>query len=256
MPIKIFEKEQLGKGRFDGGKITEIKPIGFHSTESTVLKIGPLYYWAWATATEEAIIPSHPHRGFEIMSYVTGGELQHTDTLGSKVSIFAGGLQIMRTGKGVWHEEKFVAPPVDMMQIWFDPQFKTAIKEEPSYQFIPHEDFPISQPAEGVIIKTILGGNSPAKIKSPAQFLDANITSGSTYTAHIAPGECWGVLGLEGKCQIKVEGNEPATLAAKSFAVIEQEPQEVEFLNHAETNFRALIISCPTDPGYRTFMKN
>jgi len=48
--MKRFTRDQQGTGAFDGGRITEVKPIGFPHEPSGARRIGPLFYWAWATA--------------------------------------------------------------------------------------------------------------------------------------------------------------------------------------------------------------
>ena len=51
-PIQIafYPPEAQGTGAFDGGRITEFKPIAFPYEGPTVRHVGPLFYWAWASA--------------------------------------------------------------------------------------------------------------------------------------------------------------------------------------------------------------
>ena len=53
-PVRVYPPNEQGSGSFDGGKITEIKPIGFPGEGSARTRIGPLFYWAWATANGPA----------------------------------------------------------------------------------------------------------------------------------------------------------------------------------------------------------
>ena len=69
LDFKIYPPEAQGMGQFDGGRITEIKPIGFPHEGPTMENLGPLFYWAWASAKGYGKIALHPHQGFEIMSY-------------------------------------------------------------------------------------------------------------------------------------------------------------------------------------------
>ena len=104
--IQIYPPDKQASGEFDGGRITEIKPIGFSGDGSAVDRVGPLFYWAWASSMESAKIGLHPHRGFEIISYVLSGEVGHGDTLGNATRVASGGAQVMQTGSGVSHEEQ------------------------------------------------------------------------------------------------------------------------------------------------------
>ncbi len=105
LEINIFPPEAQGVGQFDGGRITEIQPIGFPGERPDVRHTGPLFYWAWATAKGYGKIALHPHQAFEIMSYALAGEIGHYDTLGTQSRVKAGGAQVMQTGSGVSHEE-------------------------------------------------------------------------------------------------------------------------------------------------------
>ncbi|MFC4322973.1 pirin family protein [Litchfieldia salsa] len=117
MEIKLYPPNKQGTGQFDNGKITEQKPIGFPGEGSEVMRVGPLFYWAWAKADKVGYIPKHPHQGFEIITYVVSGKAEHGDSLGTKSVVGPGGIQVMQTGSGVWHEEGFVGPNMEGFQI-------------------------------------------------------------------------------------------------------------------------------------------
>ena len=68
LDIQIYPPEAQAVGQFDGGRITEIKPIGFPQDGPAPRHLGPLFYWAWATAKGYGKIALHPHQAFEIMS--------------------------------------------------------------------------------------------------------------------------------------------------------------------------------------------
>ena len=50
LEINIYPPGAQAVGQFDGGRITEIKPIGFPQDGPGPRNLGPLFYWAWATA--------------------------------------------------------------------------------------------------------------------------------------------------------------------------------------------------------------
>ena len=141
MNINRYSVNQQGVGEFDGGKITEQKPIGFPGEGSEVKRVGPLFYWAWAKSEHEGYIPLHPHQGFEIITYVISGKAEHGDSLGTRSTVGAGGLQVMQTGSGVSHEEGFVGPNMQGFQIWFEPHLSEALRRKPTYQQYDHEEF-------------------------------------------------------------------------------------------------------------------
>ena len=49
--------------------------------------------------------PSHPHRGFETLSYMVSGEMRHLDSQGNRGVVGSGGVQWMRAGRGIVHSE-------------------------------------------------------------------------------------------------------------------------------------------------------
>ena len=54
LDISIYPPEAQGVGQFDGGRITEIKPIGFPQDGPHVKYTGPLFYWAACTRTRRS----------------------------------------------------------------------------------------------------------------------------------------------------------------------------------------------------------
>ncbi len=68
--------------------------------------------------------PQHPHRGFETVSIVRSGYMDHSDSLGATARFSAGDVQWMTAGAGIVHAEMFPlfatdAPnPMEMFQVW------------------------------------------------------------------------------------------------------------------------------------------
>lgn len=69
-------------------------------------------------------IGSHPHRGITTVTYVIEGENEHRDSIGNHAVVNSGGLQWMKAGKGIVHDEgptdNFISKggTVQMMQFW------------------------------------------------------------------------------------------------------------------------------------------
>ena len=158
--VRLFPPDAQGQGSFDGGKITEIKPIPFPHESGGIKARGPLFYWAWATAHGDGIIGMHPHQGFEILSYALEGEIGHTDTLGTRSRVGKGGVQVMQTGSGVSHQEEMFGDRTDFFQIWFEPNLKEALSRKPTYHEYADAEFP-RENRDGVEIKSIIGNGGP-----------------------------------------------------------------------------------------------
>lgn len=76
---------------------------------------------------------THPHRDFEIISYVVEGALEHRDSMGNGLVIRAGEVQCMTAGTGVAHSERNHSKQqaVRLLQIWIQPERRGL---EPSYE--------------------------------------------------------------------------------------------------------------------------
>lgn len=74
---------------------------------------------------------THPHREFEIYSYIVDGALEHKDSLGNTEILKRGDIQLTSTGTGITHSEKaYGSIPVHFLQIWCTP---SASKLSPKY---------------------------------------------------------------------------------------------------------------------------
>lgn len=141
MKLLIQTKEQQAQGAFDGGRIRERKPIGFPQDRGQVKPYSNLFYWAHAWALEDSMIGEHPHKGFEIMSFVLNGNIEHYDSqLKGWKPLTAGDVQIIRAGSGISHAEKMYAG-AELFQIWFDPGLERTLSKPATYNDHKGSDF-------------------------------------------------------------------------------------------------------------------
>ncbi len=129
--------------------------------------------------------PTHPHRGFEAITYLFSGAMRHTDNLGNDSVIIKGGSQIFCAGRGISHSEMPEAEGVTCgIQLWIT-LAKKSKKIDPSYQSVDAEALPTSG-AEGVLITTIAGAQSPVKLQNKATYLSMRMTQNANHELNVA----------------------------------------------------------------------
>ena len=101
--------------------------------------------------------PSHPHRGFETITYMLNGKFRHKDSFGNEGILSDGSVQWMTAGKGVIHSEmpKQTKGLVRGFQLWMNLPKKLKMID-PAYNDISAEQIPRIN-FDGGIIKIIAG---------------------------------------------------------------------------------------------------
>ena len=251
LDFKIYPPESQGVGQFDGGRITEIKPIGFPHEGPVIKNLGPLFYWAWATAKGYGKIGLHPHQAFEIMSYALEGEIGHYDTLGNKSRVKAGGAQVMQTGSGVSHEEETVGDHTDFFQIWFDPNIRKTIQSEPAYSEHKNEDFPIES-KDGITIKTVIGNNSPVTLVSDVVMKDISIVPDRQFQYPLCQEKTLALVVISGKGLLfDMQTGSKHPINKKDFALIHaQKDGNISMHADSASLLRVVAIEVPARVDY------
>ena len=150
--------------------------------------------------------PSHPHRGFETVTIVRKGFIDHADSLGAAARFGNGDVQWLTAGRGVVHSEMFPllqtdqANPLELFQIWLN--LPAAEKmAEPHFTMFWSEDIPryVSVDAQGrsTEITCIAGelpgvrdGTSPLR-PPPHSWAAAPASDVAIWTIKMAPNARW-----------------------------------------------------------------
>jgi len=105
--------------------------------------------------------PSHPHRGFETVTYLLAGRMRHKDNAEHEGIIEPGGIQWMTAGRGIVHSEmpEQANGLLEGFQLWVN--LPAAHKmDRPGYQEYPAERIPLESREGGVEIRVITGVTS------------------------------------------------------------------------------------------------
>jgi hypothetical protein len=118
--------------------------------------------WSMYHGTQVPGFPQHPHRGFETVTVVRQGYVDHSDSLGATARYGGGDVQWLTTGSGIQHSEMFPlinddAPnTLELFQIWLNLPPET--KMVPAhFGMLWSEDIPTVAPAPGVSVDVIAG---------------------------------------------------------------------------------------------------
>lgn len=174
----LREKEPVGKaGRTVSGIVNSIETLegggflvrrpfpkaSFSEFDPFLLldEMGPM-----AVAPGEAKgAPDHPHRGFETVTYLLSGDMEHRDSRGHTGRLKAGDVQWMTAGAGVVHSEmpsrEFMRTGGRMhgFQLWVNlPQRDKMMK--PRYQEISSSQIPKATSADGLVTVRVIAGEA------------------------------------------------------------------------------------------------
>jgi redox-sensitive bicupin YhaK (pirin superfamily) len=102
--------------------------------------------------------PSHPHRGFETVTYMLDGHMRHEDHLGNRGDLKPGDVQWMTAARGIIHSEMPQQSEGRMrgFQLWINLPSKEKMKPA-RYRDIPAQQIPLLQLASGASAKVIAG---------------------------------------------------------------------------------------------------
>ena len=176
----------------DGAEVKRLMPI------PQFMNYDPIVLWDHFNVAPGTGFPDHPHRGFEAITYVFSGSMEHADNLGNRSTVFAGGAQRFTAGRGLVHSEMPGAGERTVgIQLWINlPQRLKTV--EPAYQQVDAADIP-EQTFPGGKKRIIVGGGSPVKLLTPVKYLDVELeaqaslsepmTSGHRGLAYVVAGE-------------------------------------------------------------------
>ena len=121
--------------------------------------------------------PSHPHRGFETVTVVQKGLVDHADSMGAAGRFGNGDVQWMTAGKGVQHSEMFPllnkdrSNPFLLFQIWLNLPKKSKLVN-PHFAMLWHEEIPIIKTKDSNGFSTevtlVTGSYNEHNCKSPS----------------------------------------------------------------------------------------
>lgn len=178
--IQLLKKsDQFNTAIFNGNFVVN-KPVA-SGTKATVKPYSNLFYWSHGVTSDDCEFGLHPHEGFEIMTFILEGQVNHYDTA-TKVwtPLQAGDFQIIQSNSGIQHQER-ITKGTRSFQIWFDPNFYKAIQEKPAYKDYYSKDFQAKM-ENGIATITYIGDDSISTSVTPHLRIKKLIFNSQTQT--------------------------------------------------------------------------
>ena len=245
MSVAIIPTDKQASGEFNNGAILENKPIGFPQDGGELRPYSNLFYWAHAwTPREKSLIGEHPHQGFEIITFVLKGSIEHYDNKSRAWrELGQGDAQIIRAGSGISHAE-LLHEATEMFQIWLDPDLQKTMGQPASYDDYKAESFPVSDKS-GMTIKTYCGEGAPMKMTTPGITIKEIRFAAGEHELALGDDRLLSAFVLEGVLQV-----DGGAAVQKDFVIVDG---QVSVTVTSPEPSRMFIIESPATVDYETY---
>ena len=218
----------------------------------------------FSPTTERRGVGQHPHRGFETVTIVYDGEVEHRDSTGSGGKIGPGDVQWMTAASGILHEEFHsegfakTGGNLEMVQLWVNLPAKDKMAD-PGYQTILDSDIPcIPLKDEAGRLRLIAGEfaghNGPARTFTPIDVWDVRLNGGKLLTLDLHEGRNSALVVLRGTVQV----NGQEVVREGQLALFERDGRQISL----EANHDAIVLLLSGEPidepivGHGPFVMN
>ncbi|MEJ2143117.1 MAG: pirin family protein [Gammaproteobacteria bacterium] len=214
----------------DGAEVKRLFPL-----RAGRMNHDPFVLWDHFYLKKGTGFPTHPHRGFEAITYIFEGSMEHKDNLGNHSRVYENGAQRFTAGKGIEHSEM---PDKEGnttgIQLWINLPRRLKMLD-PDYQQVDAENIPV-QKIDGGVIRTIVGEGSALKLHTPVQYLDISLQQGATFTETIDDNYQGLLYVVEGELKVGKDA-----LSAGKAVYIEEQDSVVEITSLKDSRFMLCI---------------
>jgi len=198
----------------DGFPVHTVLDYGRHPELSPFLLLDHAGPADFPSAQKPRGVGWHPHRGFETVTVVLDGEVDHEDTAGNGGRIGRGDVQWMTAGSGLLHKEMHSPEftrrggQFHALQLWVNLPAKSKLTA-PKYQTLLARDIPSVNLTGGVSVRVIAGEfrgvKGPASTFTPVDLLELRIPAGRDADLALRAGFSAGLYVVEGAISINRE---------------------------------------------------
>ena len=188
--------------------------------------------------------PDHPHRGFETVTYMIAGRMQHRDSAGHEGLLENGGVQWMTAGRGVIHSEipQQEAGVMEGFQLWLNLPASDKMSA-PWYRDFAAAELPRFVTDGGVAVTVIAGEShgvtgAVTRAATAPLYLDLHLPAGTRFTQALAAEHNAFVYVYRGEVQIGAE-----TLPVQRMAILANEAEADGVTIEAVGEAKVLLIA-------------
>ena len=201
----------------------------------------------FAPTTARRGVGAHPHRGFETVTIVYDGEVEHRDSEGHSGRIGPGDVQWMTAARGILHQE-YHAPDFArtgglfrVVQLWVNLPAKDKMAPA-GYQTLRAATIPVVMLPQGagqarIIAGTFSGVEGPARTFTLINVWDIKLKAGQEVTLDLPAGHTTMLVGLSGRTMVADE----RPLAEADLAVLSREGDSISL--RAEDDAALLVLT-------------
>lgn len=249
----------------DGFPVRSLFSYGSHGERLSPFLLldyaGPAQF---TSTTRPRGVAEHPHRGFETVTIVYQGEVEHRDSTGAGGRIGPGDVQWMTAASGILHEEfhsqEFTRTggTLEMVQLWVNLPARRKMSE-PCYQTILNQDIPtVLLPKDAGKVRVIAGEldghRGPASTFTPMDVWDVRLNQGHTTQFSLLEGRTLALVILHGS--VLVNGTQVAREA--QMVLLDRAAGAVSILANTDATIMLLSGEPLDEPivGYGPFVMN
>ena len=176
----------------------------------------------------------HPHRGFETVTVLMEGEVEHEDTAGNGGSIGAGDVQWMTAGSGLLHKEFHSQAFTQRggrfhgLQLWVNLPARHKMAP-PRYQTLRAADIPVVDGVR-VIAGEFRGRKGPAQTFTPITLLEVRLRASESLQVPLADGDSAALYVVQGKLSVASERELVTLSGSGADFVLEAESDAIVFV--------------------------
>jgi redox-sensitive bicupin YhaK (pirin superfamily) len=183
----------------------------------------------FAPSPQRRGVGAHPHRGFETVTLVYSGEIEHRDSTGGNGTIGPGDVQWMTAASGIVHEEfhsrAFAAAggPFELIQLWVNLPARHKMAP-PTHQTITSATIPTVELPEGAGVVRVVAGSfdgheGAARTFTPIELFDVRLAAGAREEFHVPEGHTTALFLVDGQVRLGTG----AVLEPTDLAVLERD---------------------------------